>query len=49
MPFGSVRFHVSSHDFGYDVSNYCDINPEYGNLNDFDQLMKQHTDLDYAL
>ena len=28
-------------DFGYDVSNYCDINPEYGTLNDFDILIKK--------
>ena len=26
-------------DFGYDVSDYCDINPEYGSLADFDALI----------
>lgn len=26
-------------DTGYDVSDYCDINPEYGTLEDFDQLL----------
>ena len=26
-------------DFGYDVSDYCDINPEYGTLADFDALI----------
>ena len=26
-------------DFGYDVSDYCDINPEYGSLADFDTLI----------
>ncbi len=30
-------------DFGYDVSDYCDINPEYGTLADFDDfLQKSH-------
>jgi alpha-glucosidase len=28
-------------DFGYDVSNYVDINPSFGNLKDFDQLVRQ--------
>ena len=26
-------------DFGYDVEDYCDVNPEYGTLADFDQLI----------
>ena len=26
-------------DFGYDVSNYCDIDPLFGSLHDFDQLI----------
>ena len=25
-------------DFGYDVSDYCNINPEYGSLKDFEHL-----------
>jgi alpha-glucosidase len=28
-------------DFGYDVSDYCDINPEYGTLSDFDALIEK--------
>lgn len=28
-------------DFGYDVSDYYDINPEYGTMADFDQLIKE--------
>ncbi|MCQ3931189.1 MAG: alpha-amylase [Chloroflexi bacterium] len=27
-------------DFGYDVSDYCDINPMFGTLGDFDTLVK---------
>ncbi len=26
-------------DFGYDISNYCDINPEYGTLEVFDEVV----------
>ncbi len=28
-------------DFGYDVSDYCDVAPEYGTLADFDELLAQ--------
>jgi alpha-glucosidase len=28
-------------DFGYDVSDFCDISPEYGTMDDFDELLKQ--------
>jgi alpha-glucosidase len=28
-------------DFGYDVSNYCDIDPQYGTLADFDRLVAE--------
>ena len=27
-------------DFGYDVSDYCNINPEYGSFKDFEHLIK---------
>ena len=27
-------------DFGYDISNYCDIEPMFGSLDQFDQLME---------
>ncbi len=27
-------------DFGYDVSNYCDVDPIFGNLDDFDHLIQ---------
>ncbi|AEF54934.1 alpha-glucosidase [Marinomonas posidonica] len=27
-------------DFGYDVSDYCDVDPIFGNLDDFDQLIQ---------
>ena len=29
------------HDFGYDISNYYDIDPIFGNLSDFDSLIKK--------
>jgi alpha-glucosidase len=28
-------------DFGYDVSDYCDVGPEFGTLGDFDELLGQ--------
>ena len=28
------------HDVGYDISNYRDVNSEYGNMKDFDNLLK---------
>ncbi|MFX1454855.1 MAG: alpha-glucosidase [Promethearchaeota archaeon] len=28
-------------DFGYDISNYREIEPEYGNMNDFDNLLRE--------
>ena len=37
----SPFFKSPQKDFGYDVSDYCDINPEYGTLDDFDSLLKK--------
>jgi alpha-glucosidase len=28
-------------DFGYDVANYCDVDPIFGNMQDFDRLLKE--------
>ncbi len=28
-------------DYGYDISDYCDINPEYGTLDDMKQLFSE--------
>ena len=36
-------------DFGYDVSDYCDVNPEYGTLADFDALIAKAHDLGLKL
>ncbi len=41
----SPFFKSPQKDFGYDVSDYCDINPEYGTLTDFDQLMARAHEL----
>lgn len=29
------------HDFGYDVSNYTEIDPLFGNMDDFDELIRE--------
>ena len=34
------------HDFGYDISDYCSVDPLFGDLDDFKQLMKSCRDLD---
>ena len=36
----SPFFKSPQKDFGYDVSDYYDINPEYGSLKDFDDLLE---------
>ncbi len=41
----SPFFKSPQEDFGYDVSDYCDINPEYGTLDDFDALLKRAHDV----
>ena len=35
----SPFFKSPQKDFGYDVSDYCDVNPDYGTLADFDELL----------
>ena len=37
----SPFFDSPQKDFGYDVSDYCNINPEYGTLKDFDILISK--------
>ncbi len=41
----SPFFKSPQKDFGYDVSDYCDVNPEYGTLHDFDALLATAHDL----
>ena len=40
----SPFFKSPQKDFGYDVSDYCDVNPEYGTLKDFDFLLTKAHD-----
>ena len=35
----SPFFRSPMHDFGYDVSDYCDVDPLFGSLDDFDALL----------
>jgi len=42
----SPFFKSPQKDFGYDVSDYCDVNPEYGTLDDFDRLLSKAHELD---
>lgn len=41
----SPFFKSPMRDFGYDVSDYCDVDPIFGSLADFDALMKRAHDL----
>jgi len=45
----SPFFKSPQKDFGYDVSDYRDINPEYGTLDDFDQMITKVHDLGMKL
>jgi alpha-glucosidase len=37
----SPFFTSPDHDFGYDVADYCAIDPRYGTLKDFDRLLQE--------
>ncbi|MDR3512360.1 MAG: alpha-glucosidase family protein [Caulobacteraceae bacterium] len=41
----SPFFRSPMKDFGYDVSDYCDVDPTFGTLADFDALLKRAHDL----
>ena len=45
----SPFFKSPQKDFGYDVSDYCDINTDYGTLADFDELIEKAHGLDLKL
>jgi len=42
----SPFFRSPMHDFGYDVSDYCDVDPLFGGLADFDALLSAAHDRD---
>ena len=37
----SPFFTSPDYDFGYDIADYCNIDPRYGSLTDFDRLMEE--------
>ncbi|HOP68363.1 MAG: alpha-glucosidase [Dethiobacteria bacterium] len=37
----SPFFPSPQHDFGYDIADYCDIDPRFGTLEDFDRLVEE--------
>ncbi len=41
----SPFFTSPMHDFGYDIADYCDVDPMFGTLDDFDLVMKTAHDL----
>ncbi|MEZ5920051.1 MAG: alpha-amylase family glycosyl hydrolase [Parvularculaceae bacterium] len=41
----SPFFTSPMHDFGYDVANYCDVDPVFGSLEDFDAIIAKSHDL----
>lgn len=45
----SPIFRSPMKDFGYDISNFYDIQPEYGNLEDFDRLIAKAKSLDIRI
>lgn len=45
----SPIFKSPMHDFGYDVSDYYTIQPEYGSMEDFEQLLKKANELNLKI
>jgi len=39
----SPFFKSPEYDFGYDVADYCEIDPRFGTLEDFDRLVAEAT------
>ena len=38
-----------NHDYGYDIDDYCAINPEFGTMEDFDRLVSEAKKLDIGI
>ncbi|XP_053600394.1 maltase 2-like isoform X2 [Plodia interpunctella] len=47
--FLSPIFKSSMHDFGYDVSDYYTIHPEFGTMEDFEQLLRRANDFNIKI
>lgn len=45
----SPFFKSPMHDFGYDISDYCDVDPMFGSLADFELLVEQAHQLDIKI
>lgn len=41
----SPIFRSPNNDFGYDISDYYSIHPEYGTMEDFEKLLKKADEL----
>ncbi len=38
-----------NHDYGYDIDDYCAVNPEFGTMEDFDRLVAEAKKLDIGI
>ena len=45
----SPIYPTHNHDYGYDIDDYCAVNPEFGTLEDFDTLVARAKELDIGI